>query len=274
MQSRRWIVPALLAAWMAVPDPARGGPLVAPGGLADVAGNSNNTAPFNPWAPERMQQVYAASDFKGWSGPEYIQSIAFRSSDQFGESIPDVTISLSTTGRGPDQLSPTFAANAGPNASVVYQGPLPISSIDPASADATHPRPFDVVINLEKPFLYDPSRGNLLLDITNPMKSSPTFVNAQTPTLDAQDVLGDSVSRVLGYVDPRQSSINPYAVADLSSGHPDSLGLVTEFVTGGPDPLPQPGLPRVVPEPSTAAVLALGVAIALWGRGRRLSLRS
>jgi hypothetical protein len=256
-------------AWLGSTVVARGDAIIAPGGLADVSGNSNNIAPFNSWSPARMQQVYAASSFGNGSGPEYIRAIAFRSAEQFGESIPDVTVALSTTNRGPDQLSPTFADNTGPDASVVYQGTLPIFSTDPTTADASHPRAFDVVINLQKPFLYDPSKGNLLLDITNPLATPPTFVNAQTPNFDAQEVLGDSVSRVLGYVDPHPVANNGYAVSDLSHGQADTLGLVTEFVTGGPDPLPQPGLPQVVPEPTTAAVLVLGSWLIFRGRGRR-----
>ena len=70
---------------------------------------------------------------------------------------------------------------------------------------------------------------------------------------------------MLGYLSPL-SAANPYAVSDLSYGNPDTLGLVTEFVTGGPNPIPQPGIPAVVPEPSSLLVMVLAAVGVLSGR--------
>ncbi len=99
-----------------------------------------------------------------------------------------------------------------------------------------------------------------MLDITNPDPTKATFVNVEYPLLDASSALGDSVSRV--YI--------PLGSSDVSKGATDSLGLVTEFRTGGPDPLPKPGLPQVVPEPGALVVFLLAFAGLLARRNRTL----
>lgn len=261
----------LIGALSLISTPAAASGIVAPGHLTNTEGNENNSAPFD-WAwPLRTQQVYAASEFSSWGGPEYIQAIAFRldgPSMPFGATINDVTIRLSTTSRGPDGLSAVFADNIGANESVVYQGALPIFSTDEPHGGG-QPHAFDIVINLQKPFLFDPSQGNLLLDITNPGKAGNIYVNGtKSIILDTQAVSGDTVSRVLGYVASGQPG-NPYATTDLTYGNPDTYGLVTQFRTGGPDPLPQPGIPAVVPEPTVTAVLLCGLPLLVMLQRRR-----
>lgn len=268
MFERQWnVVRAAVIAgsvlWASGGD-ARAVAIVSPSGLDGGLGNSNNIAPFDPWSATRMQQVYASSDFSSMGGPQYIDSILFQS-NSFGATIPNITITMSTTSMPVDGLSPVFANNTGADAETVYQGTLPIYSTQ--SPSDSGPPPFDVVINLQHPFLYDPSKGNLLLDITNPTPDQTVFLNASRPSFAAQEVMGDSTSRVLGYIGTPDPS-NPYAVTDLSHGNPDTLGLVTEFVTGGPNPIPQPALPAVVPEPTSILVMGLAVVGLLAGRSR------
>jgi hypothetical protein len=99
------------------------------------------------------------------------------------------------------------------------------------------PGVFDIVIPLTRPFIYDPARGNLLLDVEN-------FGGGTTTQFGAENVLGDSVSRVVA--DNDVHSPTAFTV--------DTLGLVTEFLTP-------------VPEPSSLAVL--GTVIAGFGLFRR-----
>ena len=193
----------LIGALGPIGHPAVASGIVAPGNLATTEGNENNSIPFDWNWPLRMQQVYAGSEFSSWSGPEYIQSIAFRldgPSFPFGATINGVTIRLSTTAREPDGLSGTFADNIGPDESVVFQGALPIFSTEEPRTDGL-PHAFNIVINLQKPFRYDPTQGNLLLDITNPLKADNIYVNGvKSISLDTQRLSGDTVSRVAGYV--------------------------------------------------------------------------
>jgi hypothetical protein len=241
---------------------AKGDAISSPSGLGDALGNSNNIAPFDPRSPARTQQVYASSDFSSLKGPQYIDSIVFQSG-QFGATLQNITINMSTTSKPVDGLSSVFADNTGSDAQTVYQGTLPIFSTQPIGN--TGPAPFDVVINLQHPFLYDPSKGNLLVDITNPSPDKITFVNGGRPNFIAQEAMGDSTSRVLGYIGPSTPN-NPYSVGDLSHGHPDTIGLVTQFVTGGPNPIPQPDIPAVVPEPSSLLVMSFAAVSALVWR--------
>jgi hypothetical protein len=104
-------------------------------------------------------------------------------------------------------LSATFANNPGPDDTVVFNGPLALSS-----AAAGNPRAFDIVITLTTPYFYNPAAGNLLLDVRN-------SGGGLTTQLDAVSAMGDSVSRAAGV-----------PVTASSGDTPDSLGLITKFI--------------------------------------------
>jgi len=109
---------------------------------------SLNVYPFNAnlYAGE-YQQVYSASAF---SGPAEITAITFFPiPDALSNSISgDFTIYLSTTGAGVGSLSTTYANNIGANNAQFFNGVvISVTSFDGA------------------PFLYDPSQGNLLMDM-------------------------------------------------------------------------------------------------------------
>lgn len=221
-----------------------------PIGLSGAEGNANNSEPFNIGAlgldSQRYQQVFAASEFSALSGPELITQILFRPDGTtgyaFSSTLPNVQIDLSTTAKVPDGLSTVFANNGGGNDTVVFSGALALSSA--FTGPAGGPKDFDIIITLMTPFLYDPTAGNLLLDIRN-------FGGGRTTNFDAQFGVGDSVSRLLanGVGDP--------------TGFEDSLGLVTQFVTAAPNQ---------VPEPSTFALVPLGLM--LLGLARRRCAKS
>ena len=56
-----------------------------------------------------------------------------------------------------------FADNIGTNVTTVFSGSLPLSS--QYAGPAGGPKAFDMVVNFTTPFVYNPSSGNLLLDI-------------------------------------------------------------------------------------------------------------
>src|SRR5205807_2684887 len=84
--------------------------------------------------------------------------------------------------------------------------------------------------------LYDPTKGNLLLDVRNFSGGTATF-------LDAQITQGDSISRVL--------SDWPGSTVSSSTGTADTIGLVTQFTFGAAS---------VVPEPPTGTLIGVGAA--------------
>jgi hypothetical protein len=192
---------------------------VVPHGNTTVEGNSNNVFPFSTGgccpSSFRYQQVFAASEF---GRPRLLTRIAFRADGPFGTQAQitnTLEISLSTTAAAPDGLSATFANNVGSDATVVYSGSLTISSTAPGPAGG--PRLFDIVIVFQHPFLYDPSRGNLLLEVKN-----FSFRVATSLFLDSQTTAGDSTSRVYAFS----------ATADTAASG-DTLGLIARFGTYG-----------------------------------------
>jgi hypothetical protein len=213
--------------------------VVSPNALATVEGNKVNSFPFNltgyssTLGNQRYQQVYSAADFSAFApGGELITNIAFRpavgNGGAFTSTLPAIRIDLSTTTANPDGLASNFLANAGADNIIVFGGtngsPLALSSVFVGPTNG--PKNFDIVINLTKPFFYNPAAGNLLLDVRNFGAGTTTF-------FDAYEALGDSISRgftCAGIVDPA-------CVSDVSSPSADvlqTLGLITRFNSVAP----------------------------------------
>jgi hypothetical protein len=152
--------------------PARAEPVtvVVPNVLASVEGNTNwSGSDLNFVFPNgfRYQAIYPASEFA--SVPDshrWIVGIRFR---------PDVNVtaprthssdmstrSLSTTSKGPAELSLTFAEYIGTDEVVVQYGPLTVTT--DAEGPPGGPHSFDYDVGFQRPFFYDPSEGNLLLN--------------------------------------------------------------------------------------------------------------
>jgi hypothetical protein len=181
----------------------------------------------------RYQQVIAASEFFGVI-PEggTITHIDFRVDERFGggflTTLPNIQFDLSTTAKGPDQLSSLFANNVGSDNTIVYSGPLPLRGLGPT----THTE-----FALQTPFFYNPNAGNLLLDVRN-------YGGGDTTFFDAVGFFGDPVSRVYAF-----------GVESAVAEHLDTLGLVVGFVV------------TPVPEPRSSILLLLS-APALWFFGQ------
>jgi hypothetical protein len=201
-------------------------------------------------ASERYQQVYSSSGLAGLD-PILVTGINFRPDPTFGSAFSftpqSVRIDLSTTSAGPDSLDPAFAANIGAgNTTVFATGPLTLFSS--FSGPPGGPRDFSIHIGFAASFLYDASKGNLLLDVRNfGGGPDPAGLNA---AFDAQQTTGDSVSRVFTYTGAGVSS---------PAGMPDTAGLVTQFEFAS------------VPEPQSWLTVAAGIwimSVIRYGYGR------
>lgn len=202
--------------------PIISGPLVVPNKWTRVEGDTGNLFPLFSDQPIRYQQVFDASQFSQLkNGGGLINRIAFRGHGPgvpFSATIPQLQVSLSTTSNSPDNLSSTFADNVGPDNTQVFSGPLPTAVT--FTGDATN---FEVVINFTTPFYYDPSKGNLLLDIVNP--EGGTEVLPLQQELDGTLVTGDPVSRVYNYGDATSATAGQSGGVDEN----DTYGLITRF---------------------------------------------
>ncbi|HXT40457.1 MAG TPA: hypothetical protein VN887_10595 [Candidatus Angelobacter sp.] len=142
----------------------------------------------------RYQQVYNASVFTNVA-PEciYITTLTFiQSFNQQGTTkltITNMQINLSTTQSGADNLSTNFADNVGSDDTIVF-GPGRHDFDDTMGGGR-------FLILLDQPFRYNPSSGNLLLDVRIFNGAGPVVTNPlASPALQAFNSLTDESSRV------------------------------------------------------------------------------
>lgn len=196
--------------------------IVTPNNLTGTEGNIDNGYPFSVAETMRYQQVYTASQFGTIAGGGgMITAIAFRPDAVYGyaftHTIANIQVDLSTTAAGPGNLSLTFANNVGANDTTVFNGSLTLSSA--FTGPAGGPKNFDIVIQLTSPFYYNPTMGNLLLDIRD--FSSGNSGGNLIPQLDSTSADPTLVGRV--YAFDASATSAPFSFDE------DTIGLVTRF---------------------------------------------
>ena len=153
----------------------------------------------------RMQMVYGASEFP--SHPIMITEIRWRPDLSVGGplsiTISNLQIKLSTTKAIPDHLSTVFSQNTGTDETVVFNGTANVSSAFTTLSNGT--TAFDISLPLQTPFVYDATKGNLLVDLRNLFGSTPPKNNIANGTGST-----DATSRVFT-TDPNATNA---AVAD------------------------------------------------------------
>lgn len=230
----------------AAPQPTHADTIVLPAALANTDANSESVFPasLNALGGFRVMQVYDAAPFLAASAgrPIAISQFALRP-DAVLQTAPgtmDISLQafLSTTSRSPDFASPNFLSNVFAEnvqgvETKVLDGTLDLHSTGAPGGGA--PGPFDVHKPFIAPFVYDPTAGNLLLDLRIESVGASVIV---TDFVRA-DGAGAGVARILGI------SANAMSAATSPPFGPpfDRTGLVTEFTFA------------VVPEPSTWLML-------------------
>ena len=148
---------------------ALGATLTVPGSWSGTAGTSE-PLPILTNSTLRDQELIGPEQF-GSGTALLITKIGFRAfpgSGPVSGSATNLAVHLSTsplfpnTDNGRVQMSTTYANNVGPDDTIVYSGPAILSS--PGCAGPS-PCPFDQVITLTTPFLYNPTLGSLLVDL-------------------------------------------------------------------------------------------------------------
>jgi hypothetical protein len=243
MKAGRWahlIRGFIMAAFALNALPAQAGAVVVPNANETVDGNNT----LSGCGGCRWQQVYAASQFAGL-GAITISQIAFRPDTDFVGVIAPITdhgvrFDLSTTAAAPNALNPVFAANVGADDTIVFSGDWTRSSANVAGPGNT--KAFDIVLVLTTTFTYDPSLGNLLLDIRSPNQADTLF----PPTFDTVDGSAVTSQRYGGTAFPTGIELEP------------GFGVVTQFTYAS--------ALAAAPEPGSMALFAVTAAAFLLAR--------
>jgi hypothetical protein len=215
--------------------------LVVPNANALVKGDNANGYPFALayYDTQYYQQVYDASQFGalGTNGGT-ITAIGFRGYPTWPRMVYSLSLNLSTTARAVDGLDATLASNLGPDNQRVFSGRY---TLDAVSGSLPQPLPFRVVVPLQSGFFYNPTNGNLLLDLTISDSSGTEYA---VPFVDEVDPYGDSVSR---------------AHRDIFDTHTwlDSIGAITQFGV----------IPVVAPKPRITSLVLSGTNWVATGSG-------
>lgn len=173
--------------------------VIVPVGLEEVEGNSRSSLPFSDLVdfniyvgPIRYQQVYGSSAFSRLpTGGAYLTGIFFRGDCTSRESIAvtNLQCNLSTTAVNPDAMNARFADNIGLDDVKVFESARAAFTNfgDPCPAG-----PSSSAMQLDVPFLYDPAKGNLLMDLRSP----GAFPPARGLSFFDSQLAADEVSRV------------------------------------------------------------------------------
>ncbi|RME95044.1 MAG: hypothetical protein D6766_04300, partial [Verrucomicrobia bacterium] len=138
----------------------------------------------------RFQFVYGAASFP--ETPIELTALSWRrdrSAAPFTDGLALLTVRLSSTAVEPDSLSPTFAANLGPQTVTVWEGPIVLAS--PAAGSPDQPAPFELRVPFVTPFTYDPAEGNLLVEV---VVRATTGLPLVDQALAADDLAGRAFS--------------------------------------------------------------------------------
>ena len=203
-----------------------------------VGGTGNdNLFPFgtSSYYSGEYQQLYASSAFG--TSPFTINSIGFESIKILNPGSETLTFSvgLSTTSASLSAPSTTYASNKGADFTTVFNGSITFTGQNNGT--------FDLVVPTA-PFTYDPSKGNLLLDVVMQSSSGPGI---------ASFTFGP---------DPQVTRI--YNIGGISTFPTVGVGegLLTLFQGAS-----------TVPEPSAAVALIAGGGLTLVGCRRRARRR-
>jgi hypothetical protein len=196
-------------------------------------GSSNNSFPFGGSYlpnPTTYQQIYAASKFG--TAPISISSISFK---LLSGTVADgtFTLSLSTSARTLTNLDGVdFASNVGADSKQIFSGTLAGQLVG------------DMLTFNFAPFNYDPTKGNLLLNV------------------GVAGLIGNFGANFTGTFAADTGATGTYSRAtDFSAQIPTAIGLQTFFNVGA-----------AVPEPATWAMLVTGFGFVGYGMRRRAKL--
>ncbi|MGH7294977.1 MAG: hypothetical protein ACRELB_08590, partial [Polyangiaceae bacterium] len=227
--------------------PACASSIVVPAAFAGTNGDTSNIVPFGESSPYffstgRSQTVYDTALFAALpAGGFIITGLDFRTNyaHAISYATPDIQIDLSTTAAAAGGLSATVADNVGANDTVVFgAGPLSFSAQSSSTLD------FIMQVPLEHSFFYDPTKGNLLIDVR--LFSAPNGFDGSTQA--TQVTAG--VSRIFSNGDVNAATAGYF--------QPVASIMQVDYTLAPP-----------APEPGSSAIIAASLAALSAAPGRR-----
>ncbi|MGH9351424.1 MAG: hypothetical protein ACRD2G_04570, partial [Terriglobia bacterium] len=147
--------------------------IVVPNFDATVVANDDSGSLAGSPPSLEVQDDYDSAQFSSAGGPILITGFAWRMkpgtgsitvTDTSGSMYLSTTQYAANTSSGHPLLTTNLATNRGPDNTLVYSaGPGTLWSS--TGCGGPGPCPFDVVFTFSTPFLYNPSQGNLLVDL-------------------------------------------------------------------------------------------------------------
>lgn len=163
--------------------------VVSPSGLEDTDGNYSYVPENRPYPATlpvhtpngwRGQGLHVSAAFESLGpGPFEITGLAWRPDISVNAPVTAVwqmTVLMSTTAREAESLSSTFADNYGADGvTQVFSGSAQFQTDGVPRGDGL-PHEFDYVVEFDTPYVYDPQKGNLLLDMASPTDIGTVFL--------------------------------------------------------------------------------------------------
>src|SRR5262245_14623342 len=174
-----------------------------PNGTATRAGNTSNAFPWGSdaaaWPGLRLMAVYGNINFTAASPPIntpiVITRLKWRAEDGTqswtGGTFGTASVRMSTAAVTWSAVTTNFATNHGPDLTLVYQGPVNVIGGTSNGVGVVPPTVVD--LTLTTPFTYDPSLGDLVIDVDYP--GGTNFVGGPVGQMDVEDT-GSNSSRV------------------------------------------------------------------------------
>ncbi|MCA8966266.1 MAG: hypothetical protein KDC48_15400, partial [Planctomycetes bacterium] len=213
--------------------------VVIPAGCDVAAGNSSNAFPWgttaSTWGGLRLMCVYGATNFttQNVNSPILITQLKWRPDNNAptytGGIFTTATVQLSTSPTGYGGVTTNYATNHGPDLTTVYSGSV-THTATPGSAAWTVTS-WCVDITLTTPFLYDPSQGDLVIDVDYPTGS---FTGGSVGQMDVQST-GSNSARIFAssmYPAANGTSQNHGVVVDVGYLPPSGYAYSVPYGAG------------------------------------------
>jgi len=184
-----------------------------PNTLTFAEGNSSSAYPWGLTSPSRALYAYDGAVF-GSGGRRQITRLAWRTEN--GAAFPggtyDLRVDLSTGAQNlSSSLNATYDLNHGPDRTVVFDG---VATLTSAPAAAAAPSGYNVQLELQRPFEFDPSAGSLVVDLV--LRSGI----GGGASCDGSNVAGSGHGRVFGAGTGPTGTVQFFALAMAVSGVP------------------------------------------------------